>query len=85
MFVDAGAFGVVAADVGVESGEEAVEGAFAVAGGEDDGVGGEAGAGALLGVFQVEFERVVAMRPAVRTVTPGVRTASGQPPWRVRR
>jgi hypothetical protein len=44
------------AQVGVESGEDAVEGAFAVAGGEDDGVGGEAGAGALLDVLQVEFD-----------------------------
>ncbi|WP_374112459.1 hypothetical protein [Streptomyces sp. CC210A] len=42
VFVGAGSsFGVVA-DVGVERGEEAVVGAFAVAGGEDDGVGGEA-------------------------------------------
>lgn len=56
VFVDAGAFAAVAAQVGVESGEDAVEGAFAVAGGEDDGVGGEAGAGALLDVFQVEFD-----------------------------
>ncbi|KNB52634.1 hypothetical protein AC230_08210 [Streptomyces caatingaensis] len=54
--VDAGAAGGVAADVGVEGGEEAVDAAFAVAGGEDDGVGGEAGAGALLGVFEVEFD-----------------------------
>lgn len=54
--VDAGAFAVVAAHVGVEAGEDAVEGAFAVAGGEDDGVGGEAGAGVLLGVFQVQFD-----------------------------
>lgn len=56
VFVDAEAFAAVAAQVGVESGEDAVEGAFAVAGGEDDGVGGEAGAGALLDVFQVEFD-----------------------------
>ena len=54
--VDAGASCGVAADVGVEAGEEGVEGAFAVAGGEDDGVGGEAAAGALLGVFEVEFD-----------------------------
>ncbi|CAM5449984.1 hypothetical protein STENM36S_09341 [Streptomyces tendae] len=54
--VDAGAFGVVAPHVGVETGEEAAQGAFAVAGGEDDGVGGEAGAGLLLPVFQVEFD-----------------------------
>ncbi|GAA3107432.1 hypothetical protein GCM10020254_61660 [Streptomyces goshikiensis] len=46
----------VLAQVGVESGEEAAEGAFAVAGGEDDGVGGEAAAGALFGVFEVEFD-----------------------------
>lgn len=56
VFVDAGAFAVVAADVGVEAGEEGFEGAFAVAGGEDDGVGGEAGAGVLLDVFEVEFD-----------------------------
>lgn len=56
VFVDAGAFAVVAADVGVEAGEDAVEGAFAVSGGEDDGVGGEAGAGVLLEVFEVEFD-----------------------------
>ncbi|GAA3238390.1 hypothetical protein GCM10020256_58660 [Streptomyces thermocoprophilus] len=40
----------------MECGEELVEGAFFVAGGEDDGVGGEALAGALLGVFEVEFD-----------------------------
>lgn len=56
LVVDAGAFGAVAAQVGVESGEDLAEGAFAVSGGEDDGVGGEAGAGALLDVFQVEFD-----------------------------
>lgn len=56
LVVDAGAVGGVAAEVGVEAAEEGVEGAFAVAGGEDDGVGGEAGAGALLGVFEVEFD-----------------------------
>ena len=56
VFVDAGAFGAVVAHVGVEAGEDAAEGAFAVAGGEDDGVGGEAGAGVLLGVFEVEFD-----------------------------
>lgn len=54
--VDAGAFAGVAAHVGVEGGEEGVHAAFAVAGGEDDGVGGEAGAGALLGVVEVEFD-----------------------------
>lgn len=42
--------------MGAEAVEDLVEGAFAVAGGEDDGVGGEAGAGALLGVFEVEFD-----------------------------
>lgn len=56
LLVDAGAVTAVAAQVGVEAGEDAVEGAFAVAGGEDDGVGGEAGAGVLLGVFEVEFD-----------------------------
>ncbi len=56
LVVDAGAVGGVAAEVGVEAAEDGVEGAFAVAGGEDDGVGGEAGAGALLGVFEVEFD-----------------------------
>lgn len=56
MLVDAGALAAVAAQVGVEAGEDAVEGAFAVAGGEDDGVGGEPGAGVLLQVFQVEFD-----------------------------
>ncbi|MBT3075355.1 hypothetical protein KMB25_16795, partial [Streptomyces sp. COG21] len=45
LVVDAGAVGGVAAEVGVEAAEDGVEGAFAVAGGEDDGVGGEAGAG----------------------------------------
>lgn len=55
LVVDARAFGAVAAQVGVESGEDAAEGALAVAGGEDDGVGGEAGAGVLLEVFQVEL------------------------------
>ncbi|RPK42467.1 hypothetical protein EES40_19215 [Streptomyces sp. ADI93-02] len=54
--VDAGASLGVAADVGVDAGEEGVEGAFAVAGGEDDGVGGEAASGGLLGVFEVEFD-----------------------------
>lgn len=56
LVVDAGAVGGVAAEVGAEAAEDGVEGAFAVAGGEDDGVGGEAGAGALLGVFEVEFD-----------------------------
>ncbi|GGK57854.1 hypothetical protein GCM10010094_17820 [Streptomyces flaveus] len=56
LVVDVGAAGAVAEHVGVEAGEEGVEGAFAVAGGEDDGVGGEAGAGALLDVFEVEFD-----------------------------
>lgn len=54
--VDPGAFGGVAAHVGVEAGEDAVEGAFAVAGGEDDGVGGDAGAAGLLDVFQMQFD-----------------------------
>lgn len=85
VFVDAGAFAAVAAHVGVESGEDAVEGAFAVAGGEDDGVGGEAGAAALLDVFEVEFDLRGGDSAAVRTRTPGVRTVSGQPPCRVRR
>lgn len=58
--VDAGASLGVAADVGGDPGEEGVEGAFAVAGGEDDGVGGEAAAGGLLGVFEVEFDAVAA-------------------------
>ncbi len=56
VLVDAGPGGGVLADVGVEAGEEPFGGAFAVAGGEDDGVGGEAGAGALLDVFEVEFD-----------------------------
>ncbi|MGY3683437.1 hypothetical protein ACVWXU_007060 [Streptomyces sp. TE33382] len=56
LVVDAGAVGGVAAQVGAEAVEETVEGAFAVAGGEDDGVGREAGAGGLLGVFEVEFD-----------------------------
>lgn len=54
--VDAGACAGVAAQVGVDGGEQGVDAAFAVAGGEDDGVGGEAGAGALLGVVEVEFD-----------------------------
>lgn len=54
--VDAGAFGAVAPHVGVEPGEEAAQRAFPVAGGEDDGVGGEARAGLLLLVLQVEFD-----------------------------
>lgn len=61
--VDAGAAGGVAADVRGEGGEEGVEGAFAVAGGEDDGVGGVAGAGALLDVFEVEFDAVSGEAP----------------------
>ncbi|GAA2641945.1 hypothetical protein GCM10010307_44080 [Streptomyces vastus] len=56
LVVDVGSSGAVSAHVGVESGEEWVEGAFAVAGGEDDGVGGEAGVGALLDVFEVELD-----------------------------
>ncbi|MDF9812590.1 hypothetical protein M2266_001821 [Streptomyces sp. SPB162] len=54
--VDAGPAGGVAAQVGVEGGEELFDGAFAVAGGEDDGAGVEAAAGALLFVFEVEFD-----------------------------
>lgn len=54
--VDAGASGGVLAQVRVEACEEAAERAFPVAGGEDDGVGGEPGAGALLEVFEVEFD-----------------------------
>lgn len=46
----------VAAHIRIEAGEHPVERALAVAGGEDHGVGGEAGAGALLGVFEVQFD-----------------------------
>ena len=58
VLVDAEAAGGVAPQVGVERGEQGFDGAFAVAGGQDDGVGGEAGLGALLDVFEVEFDAV---------------------------
>lgn len=84
LFVDAGAFGVVAAEVGGQAGEDLVEGAFAVAGGEDDGVGGEAGAGVLPAVFEVEFDFGGGDAAGGADEDAGVRVASGQPPWRVR-
>ncbi len=71
LLVDAGAFAAVTAQVGVESGEDAVEGAFAVAGGEDDGVGGEAGAAVLPAVFQVQFH--LGRRDAARGADAGRR------------